>query len=389
MSILGKNENRSSAIGEAAPKKRPLYRSITDTLRQQLMDGDLAAGARMPALRELAKKFNVSTITIRQALRVLEQEGRLHCIPGVGSFVRPTLPRETATEQITVAFVTIEIEGAYTSEIAHSIEEECQQRGWGMQLFNAQGFPHLEARNLSRLAKTGANAAIIVPVSDNENLEEMVRLKLADFPFVLVDRSIPGLKVDVVASDHEKGAYMATDYLLSQGHRKILMVGYTIMSSSITARIQGYEQALIDHGLEPLREWKVWIKDEAILRGCREHRPWLGGYEAVKPLLKKIEPPIAVFAQNSYSGWGVFEACREMGLNIPQEVSIICFDDSEFKRALTPHMTAIAQRTYEIGRLAVELLESRLSRGNTDDPQQILVDVDLVERESVSSLLAD
>jgi len=386
MEIQEKNKLQFSSINQSKKKKLPLYRSITDVLRKQLTEGDLAAGSRMPALRELAKQFNVSTITVRQALRTLEQEGRLHCIPGVGTFVRPTIPRRVTTDQINVAFVTIEIEGAFTSEIAHSVEEECQQRGWSVQLFNAQGVPQLEARNLSRLTKSGANAAIIVPVHDNDNLEEMVKLKLAHFPFILVDRPISGLKVDVIASNHEKGAYLATEYLLNHGHRRILIVTEEPESSAVAARIRGYEQALIDNGLEPLREWKAWIDQETAIQGEREKRRWLAGFEAIIPLLKKSMFPVAVFAHNSYSGWGVFEACRELKLKVPQDVSIICFDDTEFLRALTPPMTTIAQRTYEIGKLAVQTLEQRLSQENAEEPHQVLVDVDLIERESVATV---
>lgn len=368
-------------------KKRPLYRTISDALRRRLTDGDLAAGARVPALRELANQFNVSTITVRQALRMLEEEGRLHCIPGVGTFVRPSLPRRPATDQVTVAFATIMIEGAYTSEIAHSIEEACQQRGWGMQLLNAQGDPQLEARNLSRIAKSGVNGAIVLPVCDSENIEEMVKLKLAAFPFVLVDRAIPGVKVDVVASDHEEGARVATEYLIKHGHRHILMVTEPPTSTSVAARIRGYERALIDNGIEPLREWKIWMNPDAYDRENRQ-RFWLPGKQAALPALQKFEPPVAIFALNCYIGWGIFEACRLLGLRVPEDVSIICFDDSEFTRALSPGMTAIAQRTGEIGRTAVELLERRLSSGALLEPQQLQIDVDLVERGSVATLSA-
>jgi len=389
MDTIENRKSRFQSPADIGSKRRPLYRAITDTLRQQLADGNLAAGTRMPTLRELAKQFSVSTITVRQALRALEQEGRLHCIPGVGTFVRPNLPQMAATQQITVAFVTIEIEGSLPSEIAHSIEQECQQRGWGMQFFNAQGNPHLEARNLSRITKSGANTAIILPVCDSENLEEMVKLKLADFPLVILDRAIPGLKVDVVASDHEKGGYLATEYLIKRGHKQIILVSEPAMSTSIAARIQGYERALVDNGLEPRREQKIWIDTNVHHRGCCEKKKWLGGYEAALNALKNFKPPMAIFAHNSYSGWGAFKACNELGSKVPQDVSIICFDDDEFIKALTPPMTAIAQRTYDIGRLAVEALEHRIAEGGKTEPQQTVVDIDLIERASVLDISND
>ncbi|MHC4674321.1 MAG: substrate-binding domain-containing protein, partial [Planctomycetota bacterium] len=239
MGTLEKRQSNSYTNGGTDRKKRPLYRSITDTLRRQLMEGNLVAGARMPALRELAKQFNVSTITVRQALRSLEQEGHLHCIPGVGTFVRPNLPNRASTEQITVAFATIDIEGAFTSGVAHNVEQACQQRGWIMQILNAQDNSDIEARNLSRIARSGVSGAIILPVGKSENLEELFKLKITKFPFVLVDRVIPGLKVDVVASDHQKGAYLATEHLLKRGHRQIVMVSEPITPTPVQARVRG------------------------------------------------------------------------------------------------------------------------------------------------------
>jgi len=367
-------------------RKRPLYRSVSDAIRQRLVEGQLAAGARLPALRELASEFSVSTITVRQALQTLEREGRLHCIPGVGVFVRPSIPGRQAVESTVLAFATIDLDATLSGQIAHGIEEACQERGWAMQLLNARSDPHLEARNLSRLAKSGVSGAVILAHSDAENLEAMVQLKLSGFPFVLVDFAVPGLKVDVVSSDHEKGAYLATEHLIKLGHRHILMVTEMPNLSSRVARIAGYERALVRHGIQPLWEWKLWIDEATVVRGCLSGRSWLGGCEAVLPALKRFEPPIAIFAHNAYSGWGVFEACRQAGRRIPQDVSVICFDDAEFTRALNPPLTAVAQRTNEIGRRAVEMLDRRLSTGTMDNPQQVAVDVDLVERGSVAAI---
>jgi len=367
-------------------RRKLLYRSVADSLRQQLAQGGLPDGAKVPSLRVLAKQFNVSTITVRQALQTLEREGHLHCIPGVGVFVRPTIPSRPVVETTTIAFATIEIETAFTSWIARGVEEACQERGWGMHLFNARGDTHVEARNLSRLTRSGLSGAIILPVCDAENLEALVQLKLTGFPFVLVDLSISGLKIDVIASDHVKGARLATEYLLDKGHRRVLMIAQHSTMSSVPARIQGYEQALIDHGIEPLRDWKIWMDNAITCRGGKEGRRWLGGCEAALAALPKFEPPIAILAHNAYSGWGVFEACRRLGLRIPEDVSVISFDDAEFTRALNPPMTIVAQRTGDIGRVAIETLERRMAAGTMDNPQQILIDVDIIERGSVASL---
>jgi LacI family transcriptional regulator len=355
-------------------------------LRQRMVDGRLTAGVKLPALRKLADELRVSTNTIRLAIHVLEREGCLYSVPAVGAFVSPNYASRSPTNQITMALVTLDIGGAFEMGIARGIEQGCQERGWGLQIYDSRLDLHLEARNLARLTHSGSRGAIILTTGVHHNIEALFKMKLASYPFVLLDRGIPGLKVDLVESDHEKGAYLATQHLLEHGHRRVLMVTEPPLATSVAARIQGYERALIDAGLEPRREWKIFADGRLSTRGTLEGRRWLGGYEAVLPTLKTIDPPVAVFAHNAFTAWGVFEACRELGLRIPDDVSIVGFDDSDIARAMTPPLTIVAQRVHEIGLKAVGMLERRLQTGSNDgDPEHVLVDVDLVKRQSVSA----
>jgi DNA-binding LacI/PurR family transcriptional regulator len=369
--------------------RTPRYRAVTEALRQQMTDGQLAAGVKLPALRELADQFKVSTNTIRQAIRVLEREGCLYHVPDVGAFVHPSFPSKLGT-RVTIGLVTLNIGGAFEMAIARSIEQACQDRGWELLIYDARLSPELEGSNLARLEDSGTRGAIILPINDHANLETLVKLRLSGYPMVLVDRGSPGLKVDFVESNHEKAGYMATKHLLDHGHKRVFMVTWPPLATSITARIRGFEQALITYGLEPTRGHMAWIDPQVSARGVQEGKNWLEGYEAVMPVLKATEPPMAFFALNDYVGWGVFEACRELGLRVPQDVSIICVDDSDITRAMSPPMTVVAQRTGEIGRKAVELLERRLQAPKVDiEPERAVIDVDLIERQSVAFVGTD
>jgi DNA-binding LacI/PurR family transcriptional regulator len=155
--------------------------------------------------------------------------------------------------------------------------------------------------------------------------------------------------------------------------------------SSVSGRIRGYERALIDHGLVPSPEWKIWCDSQPGPDNTDKERFWVHAYEPVLPLLKALEPPVAVFALNGDTGRGVVEACRVVGLRVPDDVSIVCFDDSEITRAISPPMTTIAQHPVELGRRALELLEQR-RQSPTAKAQRVVLDVDLIKRESVKSL---
>jgi LacI family transcriptional regulator len=348
-----------------------------------MADGHLQAGVKLPTLRRLADELRVSTNTIRSAIHILEREGCLYSVPDVGAFVSPNYPSRPATAQITIALVTLDIGGAFEMGIARGIEQGCQNRGWGLQIYDSRFDLQLEARNLSRLSQSGSRGAIVLTTGAHHNIEALFKMKLANYPLVLLDRGVPGLKVDLVESDHEKGAYLATQHLLEHGHRRVIMVTDPPLATSVAARIQGYERALIDGGLEPQREWKVF----AVSRLTRQTiQPWLSGYEAALPLLKSTVTPTAVFAHNAFTTWGVVEACRELGLRIPDDVSVVGFDDSDIARAMTPSLTVVAQRVHELGLKAVEMLERRLQADSTDGkPEHVLVDVDLVKRQSVTS----
>ncbi len=366
--------------------KRPRYHAVTDALRRRMTEGSLAAGVKLPTLRELAEQFNVSTNTIRHAIRVLEREGCLYHVPDVGAFVHPAYPGKTGT-RVAIALATINIGGAFEMGIARGIEQACQDRGWDLSIYDARLSAELEASNLSRLGDSGTRGAIIAPLSDHANLEALFKLKLAGYPMVLVDRGVPGLNVDLVESDHEKAAYLATEHLLSRGHGQVFMVTWPPLSTAIVARMRGYEQALIAHGQEPSRSQLTWIDPEVSTRGVREGKTWLEGYEAAMPVLQTTRPPMAFFALNDYVGWGIFEACRELGLRVPEDVSIVCVDDSDITRAMSPPMTVVAQRPAEIGRRAIELLERRLQAPNADfEPEHIVVGVDLIQRQSVATV---
>jgi len=385
----------SSPGGSAVPAhrqkrhdRRPMYHRVYQSLRKRLQNGEWAPGARLPTLHEMADEFKVSTSTIRGALRVLEKDGCVYHVPDVGAFVHPSYVTRTATA-VTIAVAMIDIGGAFEMQIARGVEHACQEHGWDLKIYDARHDPRIEANNLTRLAGASSRGAIVMPIGNNANLEHLVRLKISGFPVVLVDRGIFGLNVDVVESDNEKGAVLATEHLIERGRRRLFMVSDPISpvpETSVLARVRGFEKALTANGIELARSNMVCIEPEMSARAVREGQRWLAGYEAAIPFLKSIAAPIGIFALNDYAAWGVMQACQKLNLRVPEDVSLVCFDDSDIARALVPPLTVVAQRPGEIGRRAVELLERRLQPGGTElPPEHIYVDLELIPRGSVAN----
>lgn len=367
-----------------APSSRR-YQVVSEALRTYLKDGSWSPGAKIPTLRELAGRLCVSTSTVRNAIRVLEREGKLYHLPAVGTFVRPVHTGQVATEQIMVALVATDLGSPFSVEVTRGVEQACQARRWRLQIYDSRLDAHLELDNLHRLRDSGCRGAILFPSCQDDTIETIFKLKLDGFPLVLVDRGLRGLKVDTVESDHENGAYLAVSHLVRAGHRRIFMhAGSSPPPSSVEARIRGYERALLENGIKPPPEWFIWsapVTSQDLAEGRRGR--WLRAYEAACQTLKSVELPTAVFAENVYPALGTLRACQEMGLRIPADMSIVCFDDAEISEAMLPPMTYVAQRSLELGCKAIELLEQRLQtpEGNA---QKVLVDVELVERQSVA-----
>jgi GntR family transcriptional regulator of arabinose operon len=376
--------SRGRDAESTAPSSRP-YHVVSERLRTYLNDGSLSPGTKIPPLRELASRFSVSTSTVRNAIRVLEREGRLHHIHAVGTFVRPAHTVQVATDQIMAALVVTDLGKPFAVEVVRGVEQACQARRWRLQIYDSRLDPHLELDNLKRLQDSGSQGAILFPSCHEDTIEAIFKLKLDGFPIVLVDRDVRGLQVDTVQSDHESGAYSAVTRLVRAGHERIYMhAGGGPPPSSVEARIRGYERALRENGIEPLRKWFIWsdpVTSQDLAEGRRGR--WRHAYKATLQKLSSGELPTAIFAANADTGVGTLHACQEMGLRIPADMSMVCFDDAEITEAMLPPLTYVAQRSLELGRKAIDLLERRLQSPG-GDAQRLIVDVELVERRSIA-----
>jgi DNA-binding LacI/PurR family transcriptional regulator len=365
-----------------------LYQRVSEALRSRVTSGVFVGGSKLPALNDIAAEFDVSAMTVRRAISALEREGHVQRLPGVGVFARSRHSTTTGA----LAFVGTALQSPFQMGIASGAQRACQRNGRAIYLLDGHLDAELEMSNLKRLPSSGAAGAVILPPFRHAKTVQALRdLHEAGFPMVVVDMTVPGIHTDLVTSDHEAGAHQAATHLLERGHSEVLFLTYPPYASSVFNRIQGYERALQDLGKPPLPEWKIWIDLKEHIAGFEQGRKWWGGYKAILPVLKERKPPLAVLAIEAYAGWGVYEACQELGLRIPDDVSVVGFDEVEIVHAMRPPMTVVAQRTDEIGRSAVELLGRRIEAGRLDEGRrktftQVVVEVDLIERGSVADL---
>ena len=230
-----------------------------------------------------------------------------------------------------------------------------------------------DARPWSRdLASAGRSGAIIV-ASELTPLDQRI-LAQAHVPYVLIDPAakLPEPNVATVGATNWAGGLSAARHLLALGHRRIAVIGGPVAMLCSRARIDGYRAALESAGIDV---------DPALIRDGNFHH--IGGYQIARELFELPDPPTAIFAGSDEQAFGVAEAARVTGRRIPQDLSIVGFDDLPISRWVSPPLTTVRQPLAEMGRTAAEMLltmiESREPIG-----RQIELATELVVRSSTA-----
>ncbi len=186
---------------------------------------------------------------------------------------------------------------------------------------------------------------------------------------------MPGLEADVVRCASEQGAHELISYLIGLGHRDIAVISGPETVSTAQERVAGYRRALTEQGLP--------VNPDRILFGSYTVE---SGYELARRVLQRPPRPTALFAGNNFIAIGALKAIREAGLQVPQDISVVSFDDLPPTLVVDPFLTVAAQSPYELGRQATELLLRRIAEPDSCDWQKIVLPTELIVRRSCRAL---
>jgi LacI family transcriptional regulator, galactose operon repressor len=226
-----------------------------------------------------------------------------------------------------------------------------------------------EVSLLERLMDGATDGAIIL--LPEESNEELAALQSSGYPFVVADPRVQLAEgIPAVSAAHRAGAKAATDHLLALGHRRIAHVSGPRGWAATEERIEGYHAALAAAGVLP--------SPELVLEGDFESP---SGHAAAEIFLSLPEPPTAIFAANDNMAVGALRAARERGLSVPDDLSIVGFDDAELARIVTPALTTVRQPLAELGRTSVSLL-MRIIDGQSVEALRVELGTRLVVRSS-------
>ncbi|MDI9549551.1 MAG: LacI family DNA-binding transcriptional regulator [Chloroflexota bacterium] len=273
------------------------------------------------------------------------------------------------SKTFTIGVVINDITNPFYSMVVKGAESEAKACGYSLILCVSNENPETELHQLQMLHDKQVDGIIFGPTGHNT---EFIRSLAARIPMIQVDRYLPDLQSDAVVVDNEGGAYQAVKLLTQRGHRRIGLVGWQIGITSEDQRIAGYCRALEDAGIpcDP----HLMSTSPAF---APETMPAM-----VETLLARRPRPTAIFTINNQFGIVAMQAIRQAGLNIPDDVALVVFDDLAVFALTSPAISAVAQPAYEVGQRTVQLLLSRLKDDGEAPPQLIVLPTELIVRES-------
>ena len=350
----------------------PKYFQLQTWLIEQIEKGAFKPGDKIPTEMELVELTGLARATVRHAVQNLVNMGHLTRKKGLGTFV---LNQAADPEKRTIVGILIpDIRSGYAPELARGAEDEAAKNKRSLILCNTDDSFIQADFHADRLIENAVSAVIFIPTaaSDEKNRLVIEKFTRNNIHVVLADRTIPDVDTDYVTTDNFEGAYELTKYLINKGHRKIAIVVSTLFSTE-RQRLEGYEAALNDHDIDI--DPSIIIDDTGPFIKERYS-------QYARELLERKRDITAVFAGHDRIALLFYSAARQLGLSIPDDISLVGYDDLAFT---TISLTTMHQPIYEMGQESLKLILSRI-RGRITEPKHVVLKSHLVERTSVASL---
>ena len=264
------------------------------------------------------------------------------------------------SESLTIGVLIPDSRNPYFAELTKAIEDTCSVEGYTVVLCNTDEQPEKAVKYLDILYQQ--RVAGLIVVSPGQILPSLQRLLERGFPLVVADRPLPLLEADSVAADNYDGGRQAVQHLIDLGHRRLGFLVTDRYLETITLRWAGVEDTLRTAGIS--------IKDRCIY----DQGNFLpeSGYAGAKALLRHSSPPTAIFAFNDLMAYGVLHYAHTHGLHVPDQLSVIGFDDILISSYTVPSLSTVAQPKYELGQKVATFLLRRIQKSEEPIEKSIL-----------------
>jgi len=325
-------------------------------------------------IKDVARESGVNTSTVSRALNngygvnegtrqhVLEVATRLN-------YRTNQVARGLVTGRSqTIGLVVSDIRNPFFAEVARGAEDAAHRAGRDLVLCNSDLKAEKQMGYFDSLLAKRVDGIVMNSVAALSRAQQD-QLWAAGVPIVLLNRSPVYRRFSSVLGDNLEGGEIAGNYLIDLGHTNVCHITGPRAHGNLTDRAKGFLKVFHDRGLpEP----------EVI---CGKHT-FTGGYESANQALGRDRKITAIFAGNDVLAFGCIRAAIEKGIRIPDDLSIVGFDNVEISQITNPPLTTIDQPKYEIGKAAIEMLLNMMAKDGTPEPEHRVIGVRLIERQS-------
>lgn len=328
-------------------------------------------------MEEVAKRAGVSKTTVSRIINNNYEHVNIATKEKVMKIIqelnyRPNAVAKSLKQMKTnvIGIVLSNLLNPFWSQVLKGVEDTCRSHGYNLMICNSNDESKLEEEHIEGLRMKQVDGIIVNPTMKNRGLFHS--LVENQFPIIAINRKVENVPIDTIVVDNIKGAFLAVDHLIKNGKKSVVTVVYPPDGiSPRLERIEGYKQALLHNGL---------IVDELNIRIVDEEKGI--AKEEIKKLLSQINRPDAIFSTNNMMTLEILEGIKELGLSIPNDVSLVGYDETVWSQHLNPPLTTVSQPSYQMGGMAAKRLIELLHSKKKEESQMKSLEPTLIIRES-------
>ncbi|ELJ8716092.1 substrate-binding domain-containing protein [Vibrio cholerae] len=333
----------------------------------------------MATMKDIARLAGVSTSTVSHVInksRFVSDEiaERVNNAAQQLNYAPSALARSLKMNRTkTIGMLVTTSTNPFFGEVVKGVERSCYHQGYNLILCNTEGDNQRMKASINTLLQKRVDGLLLMcSTLEGERLDVFDRYP--DIPIVVMDWGPILFASDKIQDNSLQGGYIAAKHLIECGHKEIGCITGPLIRHQAQMRYEGYKRALAEAGIAINPDWIVESDFE-----CE------GGYQAFEKLYERGKLPSALFVSNDMMAMGVIQAASQRGLRVPDDLSLIGYDDVHIAKFMTPALTTIHQPKYRLGKAAVDTLLYRLENPDTT-AQVVQLEPTLVVRNSVRKL---
>ena len=367
---------------ERSENMKPKYQVIIEDIKSKILSGDYSIGEQIPTESVMQETYGVSRHTVRKAILELSNEGFLRSEKGSGTYVSNQYQSKSsgASANKTIGVITTYISDYIFPSIIRGIESRLNKDNYSLLLASTNNDVEQEKKALEMMLSYGVDGLIVEPTKSNlynPNISYYLSFKEQDVPFTMINAYYEELEVPFFCLDDVQSSYLATNELISKGHTQIGLIA-KMDDLQGKYRMKGYIKALGDA--------KLRFQPEHILSFNTETK--LDLYANLKEFLTENQDEMtALVCYNDEVGLEVVNVCRQLGISIPNKLSIIGQDNSYIAKNATINLTTLTHPQEQMGHDAADWIIKKL-QGKKDLPNETYYQPVLVEGETIKELTA-